>query len=823
MIYWKAQSSNRASASLARVARLLWCVAALSACDDGSSSPREDGSTEPVTPPEGGVDDADSEDTGAEDTGAAQDDDGALPDGGELSDATSPEPDVLPPGTPCDSDEDCEDDLYCNGQEKCEPASGGGAKVCKPGLPLDCPREHPCMEEQRACDCRNPDFDNDGDGAEICAGNQTQLLTLVYYKDCDDGDRARCSRNKEQCDARDVDEDCNAETFGERDQDGDGYKDATCRNWDKQGKPRGGDDCNDHDPAFHPRALEICDYFDNNCNGFVDERRLPDGLYEQKDGGLRELLLPDRDRDGHGQAGVEPTLLCNVTEKEGLVVATATKDCDDTDPLTYVGAEEICDGSDNDCDGKVDADDAKDADSEGLQLKFSFPGTKVSCVGGLWKILEGDCPNDDVQWCDGRDPIEQGCRSDATRLSSCRACNTDCDFSCGAKGCDEIVQLSAGGEHACARTAEGQVACWGRGQFGILGNGGTNSASTPQLLDPPLVGVTELAAGINHTCAVADEERHLYCWGNNDKSQLGSPQSVAEGSFTTRYVAVAAGGTVTLTPGNTDPILRDVRQVGLGLQHTCALLGDGTLTCWGAQADGRLANGEFDDTTKPSPVLAFNEDFDTVQYAVALAVGDRHGCIVTRSGTVECWGDNGAGQLGRDPATLPMSEITLAVPGLQGVTAIAAGSVHTCALADGLVYCWGDNTFRQLGRLTDATHRAYEARVVEGISDAEAVFAGRAHNCALGTDKRLRCWGANNRSQLSTQGAQGSSVLTPVLVPVSDVRTAALGSEYSCVLSGATDASCWGYNAYGQLGNGQTRATGSPSIARVRSLSGSSP
>lgn len=208
----------------------------------------------------------------------------------------------------CTTDDDCNDEVFCNGTERCQPgASGANARGCLASTYPACGVYQVCDEAEDRCTTDCPDADGDGHSAVHCGGN-----------DCDDTDGNRFPGNAEVCDAADHDEDCDPSTYGIRDVDGDGYHDAACCNGTVCG-----DDCNDNRSNIHPDQVDPCDGVDDNCDGLADE-----------DTAL--VLYPDADRDGYG-AGTGVRACVGAS---GL--STLNNDCDDANPAIVPGAV-VCD------------------------------------------------------------------------------------------------------------------------------------------------------------------------------------------------------------------------------------------------------------------------------------------------------------------------------------------------------------------------------------------------------------------------------------------------------------------------------------------------
>jgi alpha-tubulin suppressor-like RCC1 family protein len=738
---------------------------------------------------------------------------GVEPDAGQPGDAqtdATPLPTAeVAEGDPCETDEQCNDGVYCNGDERCTNPGDAEVAVCQRAVLLPCSANHPCQEAQRACDCADSNKDRDPYVARECGGD-----------DCDDSRDDCYPGATEVCDPDGRDEDCDPMRFNNHasgrdldgDADGDGRIDQRCRNQDPQtGEWHGGNDCDDHNPSIHPKASEVCDYHDNNCNGYVDEKLREDGTSEHQDGGLMVLFYPDKDRDLYGDSHGDAVLACDFFQPPGYIFAAEGLDCEDGDREFNPDAPEICDGKDNDCDGAIDKDDP------GFRKLYFFPDTEVDCVAGREVIV--DCP-DDTLWCpELGDPIDQGCRRPSTRLTSCRACRTDCKFACGEAGCDEVTKIALGGNHSCALTREGNVACWGQGSLGRLGNDNTKQSLVPVAVN--IRDARDLAAGFEHSCATVGEERSLFCWGSNSSGQLG--HNLSGEPFSAVPVAVTGTGVT--------PVLTNVRQVATGRRNTCAVLDDGQLVCFGDPTRGMLSNGVAGDPMLPPvlwpPTLAGRLEYvevmgiggwiaGPISDASMVTLGRDHGCLLTRGGKVECWGDNTHGQLGIASSAEPTLYAS-AVPELSNVSMIAAGLFHTCALLSaGTVSCWGENQNLQLG----SQRPDGGPQPVPGLSEVVEIAAGQHFTCARKADGAVSCWGSNLGGQLGSAApiAAGAGP-TPLPAGNSPWLSIATGVEHACARDQDNHVSCWGTNSYGQLGNGGISLAPTPTPRAVLPLS----
>ena len=246
------------------------------------------------------------------------------------------------------------------------------------------------------------------------------------------------------------------------------------------------------------------------------------------------------------------------------------------------------------------------------------------------------------------------------------------------------------------------------------------------LLDaiPPGLAVTAIAAGFYHTCALTSSGG-IKCWGDNRKRQLG------DGTTTDRSTPVEVHG-----------LTSEVTAIAAGGYHTCALTSSGGVKCWGLNRNSQLGEGTTARRTKPVDVKGLSREVSSI------AAGFYHTCALTSVGGIKCWGDNRYSQLS-DGTTTAYRTKPVDVEGLsRGVSAIAAGYLHNCALLNaGGVKCWGDNRNSQLGVGTTARHT--KPVNVHGLTrGVSAIAAGFHHTCALTSAGGVKCWGENLNGQL---------------------------------------------------------------------------
>ena len=540
------------------------------------------------------------------------------------------------------------------------------------------------------------DADGDGFGDPATELTATPVADSCTYDparttvagDCDDGDSGRFPGAAELCDT--VDQDCDGtvdeeagDVFQYPDTDGDGFGDGTpvarCDPLDAHALRPG--DCDDGDPAVRPGAPEGCNGEDDDCDGTVDEA--PAGALDCPLDSTNATPVCDAGICGYGMC--RPGFGdCDGTTANGCESAFAS------DPLDCGGCGMSCGLGDTCVSGSCSVlpiDDVATSARGGCVLRAG----QVFCWGSENDAI-GDGPATSPVVAQPRLPV---------------------------LGLTDAVSVDGGLDHYCALRATGEAVCWGGNSYGQIGNGTTTPAPAPvpvaghrfaQIaaggsqscgrdlggavwcwgfrlgiparlvpteithLDGRSMDAVELDTGGDHVCVVATDDR-IYCEGTNTQSQLGNDAVNWARTFT-------------------DPVDRITTavQLGLGADHSCALLADGTVECWGYGIEGTLGDGANTDRRYPAPVVGLAD-------VVQVEAGRRHTCVVRTTGNVACWGDNRRSQLGDPTYTEDFSAVPRIVPGIVGARAVdahhrtATGAYGpACAIGNGGASCWGPGT-----------------------------------------------------------------------------------------------------------------------------------
>ncbi len=334
--------------------------------------------------------------------------------------------------------------------------------------------------------------------------------------------------------------------------------------------------------------------------------------------------------------------------------------------------------------------------------------------------------------------------------------------------------------------------------------------------------VVDVALGETHTCALVNDGS-VWCWGSN---------SVGEAGF-------EASDEQILYPAKVD-LIGEVVDIEAGSLHTCALIDDGSVWCWGENSNGQLGNGTFSNSDGPTRVdtevrfttisaggsscgidtssevwcwghVSSEEGWDysskpqkvqDLSGVTKLSVGGSHVCAVNDENGLFCWGANNQGQLGNgsrdgDGAPIP-------VPIQSNVAQVSAGGDYTCVvLMDKRAGCWGVNSSFQLGN--GNRKPVVSLTVNKLLGPSQVVSAGNLGSCSLKVTKRLWCWGKNESGQAGIGRTSPALIARPSQV-ITKIKFQAVerGNYHTCAISLTGKLFCWGNNYYGSVGDGTT-------------------
>jgi len=390
------------------------------------------------------------------------------------------------------------------------------------------------------------------------------------------------------------------------------------------------------------------------------------------------------------------------------------------------------------------------------------------------------------------------------------------------------LMTSSGTNRTCA-IINYSVYCWGYNGFGQLGNGQYVGGSSTLLQSQSSVDSTvpvkvykgegvmsgkkmvKVFAAQYHSCALSADGL-MYCWGYNGQGQLGT------GNITDSAVPVQVGGALA---GKT------ITEIG-GTANTSCAIAEGKIYCWGQNTKGQAGLGYADATSVTSPALVSATNtattLPTSYSATVLTSGSRSSttCAIV-NGKAYCWGPNENGAVGDNTTTqrnLPTKVIDTGVLSGKTVTSISqdgfvsdasGGFAHTCAVASGAVYCWGDNLVGQLGDGTTTDRTVPVAVLTSGVlsgKTAQIVRVGLKHSCVQ-ANNGVYCWGNNDNGQIGDGTTnQRESPVTVLQLPggltASNVVSLGGGSNRGCAVITDGRTFCWGYNSSGQIGDGTT-------------------
>jgi cysteine-rich repeat protein len=475
------------------------------------------------------------------------------------------------------------------------------------------------------------------------------------------------------------------------------------------------------------------------------------------------------------------------------------------------------------------------------------PGHDEDCDGLVDELVECHCGNGILQaalgeTCDDGNPIPFDSCTDACAPAACgdgivstsESCddgNVEPDDACPADCKVPLLRIAAQRHGMCALSEAGTIKCWGSNFYGLLGLGDMDSRGVqpgqmgqalPSIDLGPLATARSIAAGSSHACAVLSTGE-FKCWGLNVHGALGLGDTEARGD--------TPGEMGTLLPSLDVGTGKTVAAAAGGSGHTCVLLVDGLVKCWGDNLAGQLGlEIGLGDVEGPVGDGLAAVSLGSGKKATAVYAGGRRSCALLVGGTIKCWGNNDFGALGLgdqherglESNTMGdvLPEIDLGV--VEKPVALALGYDHTCALlADARVKCWGRNLLGSLGlgdmkdRGSDLQHMGAALPFVDvGLGKkAIALAAGDLHTCALLADGAVKCWGRNSMGQLGLGDTEDRGDQVGEMgdaLPAVDLGTGkravaiTAGDEHTCALLADGSLKCWGANSFGQLGLGDT-------------------
>lgn len=377
------------------------------------------------------------------------------------------------------------------------------------------------------------------------------------------------------------------------------------------------------------------------------------------------------------------------------------------------------------------------------------------------------------------------------------------------------------GDHTCVVAGPARsLYCWGANDRGQIGNGKTGAGTFAEDVTPATKialdetglafdGIEEVSLAAWHSCARRGDV--LFCWGQRFSGAQAEPPAAAN-----------LDRTAPRAIGNFD-----VARIGAGGPHTCALETNGTIACFGHSAFNELGRPNAMDPLCTAPIFhdyhaSANHQcagtlvavmFGALAKTTTVVSGEVHSCALS-DGKVQCWGATASGELGRPGlgASELNAQIVVTDPAaltpLDGVTAIANdGAKHTCALRQNGVVCWGLNDVGQLGADPVALPlRSFAGAPVTGTAGALAIGVAERVSCAVRNDSTVACWGAD-LAALGDGGTGSSFLPLPVkgaggIGLLSNVVAIAPGARHACATKKDGTVWCWGKNDRGQLGDG---------------------
>ncbi|HRZ80308.1 MAG TPA: hypothetical protein P5044_09890, partial [bacterium] len=308
--------------------------------------------------------------------------------------------------------------------------------------------------------------------------------------------------------------------------------------------------------------------------------------------------------------------------------------------------------------------------------------------------------------------------------------------------------------------------------------------------------IISIGTGNNFSCAM-DDAGEIYCWGANTSGQCGNGM---------REVLFDKGNAAKVVKKSALNGKKAVL-IGAGLKNTVVADMEGKVYEWG---NFKLIPFAFD-----------SEGILKDKVLSSISSGDYHTCAIDMANTVYCWGNNSSGQLGNNSTVESYTPVAVDLTGVlkdKTIKSISVGGAHTCVIdSDGLIYCWGNNKYGQLGNGETADSSVPVEVDMTGVLKGKvikSIKSGRVHTCVLDSDGFVYCWGNNSKEQLGDNTAMDSAVPVKVYTSIAlkgkKIVLLSAGGNHTCAVDDKSLVYCWGENSLGQLGIGYETAHYAP-------------
>ena len=374
---------------------------------------------------------------------------------------------------------------------------------------------------------------------------------------------------------------------------------------------------------------------------------------------------------------------------------------------------------------------------------------------------------------------------------------------------ETITQISLGGAHSSAITSEGRLFTWGKNDYGQLGDGTTTDCYIPtditswfNLVEGETI--TKITLRFWHSAALTSDGR-IFTWGSNSDGELG------DGTTTDRYIPTEITSQFNLNEEET------ITEITLGGYHSSAITTEGRVFTWGWNRYGQLGDGTTTSRITPTEITSqFN--LSVGETITKIALGNYSSSAITTDGRVFTWGDNTEGQLGDGTTTVRYipteitSQFNLSVG--ETITQIILGGFHSSAItSEDRVFTWGRNNSGQLGDGT-TTSRYIPTEITSqfNLNEEEiirTIYLNGSHSSAITSEDRVFMWGWNAYGQLGDGTMTNRYIPTEVTSQFNfseeeTITQISLGACHSLAITSKGGVFTWGWNEYGQLGDGTT-------------------